>query len=218
MKCLTTQGYYGNVTSVYKDSGLKGHGAKDIYCGYGSPIESPLDGYVYKIINDKQPAYDGTGYWGIFIISEYKGQVGELCVGHCSDINVFEGDFVTKGQTIGKEGNKGKVFEGGVEITKKMQDSGDIRGSHRHWQWRPVTKTKQFNPKAPKLLSYGYKIFNDSEGYFYEINDFYNGYNGLSPEIEDILSGENTTIPIQKSFIEILRSYVDLLKMILRKR
>lgn len=188
MICERTQGYYENGNGAYAAWGMKGHGAIDVVCGYGSPIECPLDGVVYKILDKDRPANDGTGYWGIFMISEYKGQVGELCVGHCSKINIEIGQKVTKGQTIGQEGNKGLVFSGGVQITKAMQEAGDKRGSHRHWQWRPLRKTRTFNAGNPKLISYPHTIYKDTEGFYYEILDYYNGYNGLSESINGILN------------------------------
>jgi len=168
--------------------GMNAHGGEDWVCGYGTAIESPLGGYVYKVIDDKRPASDGSGYWAIFMICEYKGQLGELCVGHCSRIDVDVGDTVKKGQIIGLEGNHGVVFSGDTQITKKMQDKGDIRGSHRHWQWRPLKKVSKTSPKANYLSAFLAMIYKDKDGFFYEIPNYSNGYHGLSPDISKILA------------------------------
>jgi murein DD-endopeptidase MepM/ murein hydrolase activator NlpD len=198
-KCQLTQGFYGNATSVYSSYGMKGHGAVDIVCGYGTPIESPLDGYVYKVIDDKRPANDGTGYWAVFMIVQYKGSIYELCIGHCSKINVDVGFYVKKGDVIALEGNRGRVFVGEKEITKAMQDKGVKDGSHRHWQLRAIKKTLNASGKIPRLTVYPLSIYKDKDGYEYEIPGYYNGFNGLVPEIADVLKeyGEwkNTVSP-----------------------
>lgn len=187
MKCVKTQGFYDNATSVYKANGMTSHGGDDISCGYGTPIENPIRQRIYKILDAEHPANDGSGYWGIFGIAEFEGKTYEICVGHCSRIDVKVGDLVEPGQILGLEGNHGQVFVGQTEITKAMQDAGDKRGSHRHWQARSVKKNKTYNGSVPRLIAFPYTIFKDDEGYYYEIPDYYNGVHGLSPVIDDIL-------------------------------
>ena len=199
-QCIETQGFLDNLNNVYASYGLKSHSGLDISCGYGTEIESPLDGFIYKIIDDKRPANDGTGYWAIFMIGMYKGQLGEFCVGHCSRIDVEIGSYVKKGQILGLEGNKGLVFFNGKQITKEMQDSGDIRGYHRHYQWRLIKKVKTSTGKVPRLTAYPLSIYKDKEGYQYEIPTYYDGHHGLLPVIKDILDDYN----LEKKVIEII--------------
>ena len=185
MICTETQLYSENTNNAYAP--MKGHGGIDVHCGYGSPIESPLDGVVYKVLDAKRPANDGTGFWAVFLLCEYKGQLGELCIGHPSKINVDVGQKVIKGQVIGLEGNRGMVYQNGVRITKAMQDAGDQRGSHRHWQFRPCIKVKSIDSNQ-FLTAFGGKIYRDEESMYYKVNDYENGYHGLSPDIRGILS------------------------------
>lgn len=216
--CTRTQGFYENVANAYSSLGLKGHGGIDINCGYGSPIECPLAGYVYSVYDNIHKAKDG--YWAIFLIAEYKGQLGELCIGHCAKILLDIGQNVTKGQVIAQEGNHGYVFENGVPITLAMQADGDERGHHRHWQWRPVAKTKTLNNEQFLIDFSGY-VYRDKEGFYYKVLDYNNGFHGLSPEIAGILNDYDDwflgkslppAIDNQQSFIEILKKYLNLLR------
>lgn len=186
MQCKETQGYFGNITSVYSKQGLRSHSGIDIQCGYGTDIECPVNGFVYKVLNDKRPANDGSGFWAVFIITEYKGQLREVCVGHCSEIMVTEGQYVSKGQIIAKEGNRGTVFYNGQQITLAMQKAGNKLGTHRHWQSREIKATSNF--KASKVYLTLDGVYKDDKGQRYEVPNYYNGHNGLLPDIKDILS------------------------------
>jgi murein DD-endopeptidase MepM/ murein hydrolase activator NlpD len=228
--CTTTQKFGENLNNAYAKAGLKGHTGVDICCGYGTPIECPVDGYVYKVIDNVHPANDGTGYWAIFIVTQINGQWGEFCIGHPSRIDVSVGSTVNKGQIVGAEGNHGQVFQGTIEITKAMQDAGDKRGSHRHLQWRLLNRVTDSSGKIPRLVAYPLSVYHDKEGYQYEIPGFYDGYNGcvdcqpiltayaLWKPAPPISTPPPQNIPpadiiiIQKSFIEILKSYVAILK------
>lgn len=226
MTCTRTQGFYDNATQVYNSLQMKGHGGIDIDCGFGSPIEALLDGYVYSVFDDKH--LSSEGYWAVFMICEYKGEVGELCVGHVSKLNVSIGQNVKRGDIIAFEGNHGTVFFGQTQITIAMQKAGDERGHHRHWQWRPLKKSTFFNGSTPALIDFTGKVYRDSQDYCYLIPDYTNGYRGLSPLIANILNDytdfklehvvvmniepESDIIKEQKSLIEIMKSYLEVLK------
>src|SRR5205085_1818435 len=133
-KCAISQGFGANANPLYVGQGLKGHTGDDEVCGYGTPIYALKHGLVYKILDNLHPANDGSGYWAVFIISPYKdGKYCEWQVGHMSKILCQVGDIVEPWTIIAEEGNHGDVYFNGQKITKDMQDAGDKRGSHRHW-------------------------------------------------------------------------------------
>lgn len=204
MICETTQGFYDNKNNAYAGIGLKAHSGLDIECGYGTDIEFPLDGFVSNVLDKTHLASDG--FWAVYVICMYNGVIGELCVGHCSRIDVKVGDLINKGQVIGAEGNHGLIYYGNTLITLVMQAAGDTRGHHRHWQWRPLIKTKYQDPSKQYITSYAIGAYKDPAGYYYEVENYDNGYHGLSPDIASILNDygvwkhgvQNTSgIPIQ---------------------
>lgn len=175
MNCYVSQAFGENAVDYYKNAGLKGHTGEDIHCGYGTPIYSEYDGYVYKVLDANRPARDGSGYYGVFIIVDNGVQLFEYEIGHCIP-SVDVGDTIKKGQIIGTEANRGSVWSGGVKITRAMQDAGDKRGSHRHIQVRPLIKGKDVTGRL--LTKFPGGSYKDKEGYYYKIADYNNGFNG----------------------------------------
>ncbi len=192
--CKTTQGFGANANSAYANSGMKGHSGVDETCGYGSKIYALKKGVVYKILDKTHPARDGSGYWGVFIISQEKnGRFSEWSIGHLSKIYVKVGDVVNPWDFIGEEGNRGKVFFNGIEITRSMQDAGDTRGSHRHYNKKILTKLMSIVNRvyltewtAPAVQPIIYK---DKEGCFYAVDNAENGYSGSVDCAIDIADG-----------------------------
>lgn len=193
-KCLISQGFGQNANPLYAGAGQKGHTGVDEVCGYGTPVHALKKGLVYKIIDDIRPAADGSGYWGVFIISEENGVVCEWQVGHLSKILCKIGDVVEPWTIIGEEGNRGGVYSGGIQITKAMQDAGDKRGSHRHWN-KKILKKKTYAQRDTEGGQYltavtsMFDAFQDSNGFFYQVQDFRNGYNGSVDCALDIDAG-----------------------------
>lgn len=196
-KCFISQGFAQNANPLYASAGQKGHTGVDEVCGYGTPVYALKKGWVYKILDDKRPALDGSGYWGVFIISE-DGGLCEWQVGHLSKILCKVGDQVEPWTIIGEEGNKGGVYAGGIQITKEMQDAGDRRGSHRHWNKKLLKKRTYeqrdveggqyltvFSPSTPTLPD----ALQDGAGFFYQVQDYKNGYNGSVDCLTDIDAG-----------------------------
>lgn len=176
-QCAIAQGFGGNATDTYKKSGLRGHSGLDSSCGYGSNIVSYWDSeYVYKVLTKDHPANDGSGFTGIFTIVEQNGVCFEFLYGHCNPFNVL-GKTITKGEIIGTEANNGEVYANGVRITLEMQRNGDTRGTHRHDQARLLKKVTKIEVGKRYLtaLGGGYLYLN---GFFFEIPDYDNGYNG----------------------------------------
>lgn len=192
-RCVKTLGFSGNPEN-YKP--LAGHPGYDEHCGFGTPVHWPIVNadrmWVYKIINDKQPAFDGSGYWAVFAIVERQGQFFEFHVGHLSRIDVKEGDALEPGQVIGLEGNRGYVFENGVRITLEMQRRGDRRGSHRHYQKRPVVRIAGDTYSGSFLMAYdpsGPQRYVDPQGFRYvtPLKQFRNGFNGCVDCSDEII-------------------------------
>lgn len=181
-KCLISQGFGLNGNPSYAAAGQTGHTGVDEVCGYGTPVYALKKGRVYKILDDRHPAGDGSGYWAVFIIAEgADGQWCEWQIGHLSKILCKDGDLVEPWTVIGEEGNHGKVYTGDIEITKAMQDAGDHRASHRHWN-KKILKRQTFNQREEDggvhLTTYGWEAYRDPQGCYYQVQNYYNGYNG----------------------------------------
>lgn len=194
-KCSIAQKFGENANPLYNGQGLKGHTGVDEACGYGTDVYALKSGVVYKILDDKHPANDGSGYWGVYIISQDKnGQYCEWQIGHLSKILCNVGDMVSPWTIIGQEGNHGQVYYGNTEITKAMEDAGDHRGSHRHWNKKIVTRqTASERESRPgvhlTLFGPAGSLYIDPQGFVYSINDYYNGYNGSVDPMADIDAG-----------------------------
>jgi Peptidase family M23 len=181
-KCSFNQGFGANATPLYKGQGLKGHTGVDMACGYGTPVYAFKKGIVYKIIDDKRPANDGSGYWAVFIIApDANGFYCEWQIGHLSKITCKVGDLVEPWTVIGEEGNRGYVYQEGIQITKAMQDTGDRRGAHVHWnkkQLKKLTPSERDGQPGMYLSGYGLGNYQDAQGYYYQVLNYNNGYNG----------------------------------------
>ena len=172
-KCSFAQAFAANANDSYALGGLKGHTGVDWHCGFGTDILSDFDGYVYKVLTPALPANDGSGFTGVFMIVNDGIELFEWLVGHCNP-TVTEGMYVRKGDKIGTEANHGTVFEGGVQITLAMQQAGDQRGAHRHYQKRPVVKSKTTTGQC--LTNHQGGAYYD--GNYYNIPWYSNGFNG----------------------------------------
>ncbi len=172
-----TQNFGANADPLYNGQGLKGHTGTDEVLGFGTPIQAYFPMKVYKVLTRERPAYDGTGFTGVFGIVDTPMQTFEILYGHC-DPTVKEGDVINVGDVIGTEANHGQIFSGGQQITLAMQQAGDQRGSHRHIQKRPVRKVLK-TAYAGLYLDYGpnREAYFDGTNYFEYIN-WFNGYNG----------------------------------------
>lgn len=170
MICVEGQKFGENLNGSYVAGGLKGHSGLDFSCGFGSPIISPFDGYVYKVLTPKRPASDG--FTGVFMLVDNGIESFEWLVGHC-DPTVAPGMNIKKGDVLGTEANHGTVYSGNIRITLAMQAAGDQRGHHRHDQKRPYMRTKNLTGVSLSIEDGMYY-----DGYYYQVWDYYNGYNG----------------------------------------
>lgn len=206
--CTRTQGFGQNLNPLYAEAGQKGHTGVDDTCGYGSKIYALKPGYVYKILDATHPARDGSGYWGVFMIcQEPDGRWIEWQIGHCSKIYVKPGDVVQPWDFIGEEGNRGGVYYNGQQITKAMQDAGDQRGSHRHYNKKYLTLVNDQQLEAAGANAQYLTDFNapgqpinltkSPDGLYYSVVAWNNGYNGSVDCAKDIDDGR---VLVEKHF------------------
>ena len=100
------------------------HTGQDFPMKIGSPVSASLDGYVSSI-------NPGADYGTAVVIDHPNGY--QTVYGHLSERSVNLGDFVTKGQKIGKSGN-----------------TGNTTGPHLHYEVRQGKN----NPVNPDVLNY----------------------------------------------------------------
>lgn len=171
--CLEGQGFSQNFNPSYHAGGLLGHTGIDVDCGWASPIASLTNGLVYSTHPVNQPANDG--YTAVFVITQTPLETFEFSYGHVSEIDCQIGQQVKTGDIIAKEGNHGTVYVGNRLITLAEQAAGDHDGHHRHYQKRPVFKTKRLQDVG---LQDAQGTYRDQEGFYYEVYDYKNGFNG----------------------------------------
>ena len=168
---LLTQGFGANANPSYKGSGLKGHSGEDYVLGWKKPIKAVVTGEVYSILNFGNKNYDK--YRAVYQIVDDKDFSYEISYGHLDSTPVKEGQVVLVGEVIGKEGNYGTCYSGGKLVTPDEKVTG--KGSHLHFQVRKLKRVKKRGKGQYIRNSEGFLKRN---GYFYEVVDFENGYNG----------------------------------------
>lgn len=171
--CSVAQKFGENATRIYANGGEYGHPGWDLHCGYGSPIEAAFDMTIYSIIGTDSPLLGPEGYTQVGAIVETPLETFEWIIGHCNPS--CQMGPVKKGAVIATEANHGPVFEGQTQITLAMQNAGDKRGAHRHYQKRPVIKAT--STKGGTYLN-AYGFYRDPQGNYYQVYMPDNGYNG----------------------------------------
>jgi len=196
-----------------------GHSGVDEVHGYGSPVYALKKGFVYKILDAEHPANDGSGYWGVFIISGDGGWC-EWQIGHLSEITCKVGDQVEPWTVIGKEGNRGQVTYNGQIITKAMQDAGNKNGSHRHWNKKPLNRLSyaEYDVARGEFLtafSFGSpSAFRESGGWYYQVQAPDNGVRGAVDPMDDLLRGyeavrQHFAVPVEQVITEAEKASVE---------
>lgn len=175
--CQLGQGFSLNANPSYHAGGLIGHSGIDVNCGWNSPIAALCSGLVYSTFPVNKPASDG--YTAVFTLVETPLETFEFSYGHVAEIDCTIGQQVKVGDIIAKEGNHGTVYVGNQLITLAQQAAGNHDGHHRHYQKRPVIKTKNFSDILKNMgLSNALGWYRDPEGYYYQVYDYFNGFNG----------------------------------------
>jgi murein DD-endopeptidase MepM/ murein hydrolase activator NlpD len=169
---LTTQPFGANYNNSYKDSGLKGHTGIDYVLNWKYPIKAVVTGEVYSILNEHNP--NTNKYRAVFQLVDDIEYSYEVSYGHIDSALCKEGDIVQAGTPIATEGNYGTCFTNGKLVTPEEKATG--KGSHLHFQVRKLKRVKK-RKKGEQYVrsSEGYV---KRGGYFYEVVDYTNGYNG----------------------------------------
>ena len=174
--CKIFQGFGGNATATYINSGLVAHPGTDNSCGYGTTIVAYYGNeYVYKVLDENHPAYDGSGFTGVFTIYDDGIQCFEFLYGHCDPIATV-GQILPKGGVVGTEANHGEVYVGKRRITLEEQKAGSHEGSHRHDQKRLLRKDRTLQPNTQYLSDRDGNFYYN--GYYYAVPDYNNGFHG----------------------------------------
>lgn len=173
------QKFGANAVALYNGQGLKGHTGVDYGFNYGEPVRSSTDSYCYSIVNKDNP--DPSKYRAVFTLVEEGDIAYEISYGHCSEIYVRPNEYLKQGDIIAAAGNTGDVYQLGVPISKEDRLAGSRAGSHLHFQVRLCKKVRNLSEHNHYLYD-GFGLF-VRDGYFYEIVDYNEGYNGcIDPE------------------------------------
>lgn len=176
-KVLRGQAFGNNDTPLYAAQGLKGHTAEDWGFGYGQAIPNlAKDAYCYSVMNKDNA--DPMKYRAVFtLVSDTDGKWYEISYGHASDILAVVGQTYQPGDVLMKCGNTGDVYAFGQYVSKADKLAGSKAGAHLHGpQIRPVKRvTKRVSSKKYLTDANGY-LFKD--GWYFEILNYENGYNG----------------------------------------
>lgn len=101
------------------------HTGIDIGASYGSNIVSVNDGVVYKVVR----GYTGYGH---YIMVDHGGGYVTLYA-HCSSINVSKGQYVTRGQVIGKIGSTGNST--GPHLHYEVRINGEYTNPAKYYSF-----------------------------------------------------------------------------------
>ena len=175
-----SQHFGENGNSWYKDHGLLGHPATDIVNGYGSDVLSLMRGKAYKVF--KTPNLTSDNAQAVFTLcQDIDGNWYEIVYFHLSEVEINEGDTVYEYEMVGKEGNSGTVYSGGVLVTEEQKRAGSQAGHHVHYQKRPVFRCAPGNGNFYEYLTTrDGNFYKDADGYTYKITNYQNGYNGCT--------------------------------------
>ena len=159
----------------YTSIGIKGHSGIDTSRGWDMPVPCDNTGYVYKIAYaEKSP----SNWQAVYQLVPDGNNFVEVCYGHLNKVYVSINQTIDEGSYVGSEGNHGYVFSGGTEITPEMQKQGITLGHHLHTSYRPVKRVAQRKRGNSYYLTNADGSVYKKDGFYYEIINVDNGYNG----------------------------------------
>lgn len=178
VKGQISQDFGDNDNSSYSDSGLRGHTGTDVVSHYNDTIESAVFSankqYVYSILHKDD--VNLMNYRSVYQIVEADDGVYEVSYGHCNEINVVPILPTAYGTPLATEGNTGAVYTGGVLVTQAQKKAGSTAGFHVHFQVRRLRKVKAPTPNC--LIVANGNPFKDSDGFYFDVPNYGNGFDG----------------------------------------
>lgn len=171
-----SQYFNGNANPLYAGQGLKGHTAIDWGVPWGTPVPNcAANAYCYSVMHKDNP--DPTQYRAVFTLVEDDNGIYEISYGHASTIFAQVGVTYQVGDILMDVGNTGDVYSAGIAVTKGDRLNGSRAGAHLHGpQVRPVKRVSEVSSNKQYLYD-GSGLF-QKDGFYYEIVDYGNGYNG----------------------------------------
>lgn len=170
------QRFGDNATPLYAAQGLKGHTAYDWDVPWGTAIPNCTpNAYCYSRMNEYATP---DKYKGVFFLTQADdGKWYEISYGHLSGFVAEVGKTYQVGETVGYVGNSGDVYVGDHYVTLAEKEAGSHAGEHLHGpQIRPLARVAH---KTGRQLIYDeHGPYRDKEGFWYEVLDYGNGYNG----------------------------------------
>ncbi len=180
------QGYNDNLLpEVYKSLGLKSHGGVDIASFHKDKVYLSETGTCYKVWDETGPTIGSiTHGFGVNVLTDpdENGICREWIYWHMrSTIQVKEGERYEQGTILGEEGASGIVYYNGSPVPDNEKGKPPFKGTHLHWGYREVQRTKDSNfDGTTEFLNWPKgKNYQDPEGYFYKVLNYNNGNKGF---------------------------------------
>lgn len=215
-KRYITQRFGKNDNPLYASQGLKGHTAYDWGLAWGKPVPNCVENaYCYSVLNRDNP--DPSKYRAVYTLIETEDAVYEVSYGHFSKIEAEAGKTYQPGEILGYVGNTGAVYSAAGAVSVAARRAGSRDGSHLHGpQIRECKKVTNMS-KGKKYLQTS-SGFLKRNGFYYEILNYGNGYNGcisLAPFSTETLASswkpqEDPVVPVMEVVVEIIENVQEL--------
>lgn len=168
------QAFGANANPLYAGEGVKGHTGLDLDGAYGQTIVSAADAYLYSTIN---MGASPNRYRAVFTLADEVDFSYEVSYGHVIDCLHPIGTTIRAGEPIARVGNFGDVYAGGHYVTEAEKLAGSQAGKHLHFQVRKCIKVSD-TITGKQYLQDANGYVKSKEGLYYEVVDYYAGYNG----------------------------------------
>lgn len=198
LKYLSINQRFGrNLTTVYAQAGMKGHGGMDFYATHGTPIYASHDGWAqYQVGSDR-------GH-GVVVISdqEYEHDYGTSLI---KTVYWHMVDFTREPQYKSPIADKtGFVKVKTGDVLGYADNTGTSTGDHLHFELKPVQGT--IGQWTNLLQNNGYYGAIDPEPYLPSLGDEFKKVMKLGDESRDVVKLQSFFLrngymqPIYKGF------------------
>ena len=183
-KGIISQKYVENPALYQSRFGINWHNGVDIVSFHGDELLCCEDFIPYKIFDLKAGSVSKGFGFNALTKPDDKGICREWIYWHTMSNLKFSLDkLVQQGEVVGYEGNSGSIFSNGVEVSDNLKGVSPYFGTHLHWGKRLVKKTK--TPTGDVLAGVDGKLYQDSQGFYYEVLNFNNGVKGFIDPMKD---------------------------------